>query len=888
MTFECPKCKSPVAREGQHFCYRCGHELNAYYDSQKLMVNPSDPSDPPSYATLSPDAPAEAPPRAPKLPASTVVLEAHAFDAPGQPPPATPQTASLKILLPTGDVFDREITNPEIQIGKGPRNDIVIADPAVSSAHALLRLDGGVYTIKDIGSRNGTFINGERITDTRQLNHGDVVGIGLSKLTFRMNDYSETAAIDLADIALATKPALPPPLTEESLADAVVAAGLAEKADVDRLRGNQKGRRLYRALIEDRLTSEEGMRDLMSRTFQIPVVDLNSTQIDEAVVAEFSARLALEHQVFAVARQADSIILAVADPTDTDAAQLVRREVSSPLSIRLATATSIRMKVDQHYAPKLIGVLPSGEKLEYLIDKKEVGIGKAGHNQVTLPDPAVSNTHAIVTAREAGYTIVDLGSRNGTFVNGERLGSQAHPLRHGDKVQLGQTMLTFRNPGETSANATAVLSGEALEEVRRRAVVADATPEERDRGAAFLSPEGALQAAGPGSVSAPDVLAPPPPGADAVAPVDAAAGDDKGEEKKRKKKRKKEKDARLRAAYVSAAGRVFAAVLSVALTVALTLYLTRSGSSPNKEAVKVSKKGHAKLKLPKPSAGTPFQDAAFEASGVVQVPDSNGVLFVDDTKLDAILWMQIDESGKQTGAVKAIPLGASVGDMEGITYGDGYFYASGSQSDPNYGDQNAIVRFKFDAGSQTITSREVIPNLRDFLLAKVSELKGEGEKKGKDGGLNIEGLAWDPKHRRLLLGLRSPQLNANAMIVPIALQDPSGLFSISNLKVDEAHPIQLPLEGLGIRDIQFDTRLDSFLIISGAPEHHEKKLGFKLWQWNGVPAASESDSGLRALTDLESAMKPEGVTHFEFGGRDFIFIVGDAGTYTKLDYTETE
>jgi len=45
---------------------------------------------------------------------------------------------------------------------------------------------------------------------------------------------------------------------------------------------------------------------------------------------------------------------------------------------------------------------------------------------------------AIVQRVRLGYTIVDLGSRNGTFVNGERLGSQAHTLKHGDKVQWGR------------------------------------------------------------------------------------------------------------------------------------------------------------------------------------------------------------------------------------------------------------------------------------------------------------------------------------------------------------------------------------------------------------------------------------------------------------------
>src|SRR6185369_10522264 len=372
--------------------------------------------------------------------------------------------------------------------------------------------------------------------------------------------------------------------------------------------------------------------------------------------------------------------------------------------------------------------------------------------------PTVSNTHAIVIARDGGYSIVDLGSRNGTFVNGERLGSKAVTLRHGEKVQLGQTVLTFRNPGETAANITAVLSEEALREVRLRSGVADAGPDAN--GAPGTVP---VQIPSNAAADSKPASADSQPGTAESDLVTPAGEDDKDDKKKKKKKKKKEKDARLRAAYISAGGRIFAAVLSVALTVALTLYLTRGGFSPSKEEVKISKKGHAKLKVPKPGSGTPFQGGMFEASSVVQVPGTDGVLFVDDRKLDEILWMQVDESGKQKGTTKPITLGASIADLEGITYGNGYYYVCGSQSDPKDGEQNAIARFTFDAASQTAKGIEVVANFRGFLLSNLPELKGEGEKNGKEGGLNIEGLAWDPKQNRLLLGLRSPQINGNAV-----------------------------------------------------------------------------------------------------------------------------
>ena len=742
----------------------------------------------------------------------------------------------------------------------------------------MLRLDKDAYTIADLGSRNGTFVNGERVTSPRPLTHGDVIGMGLSKLTFRIADYSETGSIDLDELAAASKPAGPPPLTEESLALAVVSSGLLSRSDLDRARSKEAGRRLYRALVEDRLVSEESLRDLMSRTFQIPIVDLSTLQLDESVIAGFPARLAIEHNVIPVAREGESLIIAVADPTDSDAIQEVIRQVSYSVALRLATASQVREQVNRHYGAKLIGVLPTGEKLEYPIDKHEVEIGKAAHNQIVLSDPTVSNTHAILIAREGGYSIVDLGSRNGTFVNSERLGSKARTLRHGEKIQLGQTVLTFRNPGETAANITAVLSEEALQEVRRRSGVAESEPD----GNAAL-----------GTVPVP-VLTSKPSDQSTLKPegvaVEEAAGlageDDKDEKKKKKKKKKKGEDARLRAAYISAGGRIFAAILSVALTVALTFYIMRSGSSPSKEAVQVSKKGHAKLKVPKLGSGTPFQGGTFEASGVVQVPGTNSVLFVDDTKQDEILWMQVDDAGKQNGSVKPIALGASVADPESITYGDGYYYVCGSQSDPKDSERNAIARFKFDVGSQTIKGTETIPNFRDFLLTNVPELNGN-DKIGKDGGLNIEGIAWDPKRNRLLLGFRSPLQNGAALIVPLALQNQNGTFSVDNLKVAESHPLQIPLESMGIRDIQFDIRLDGFLIIAGAPEHHDKERGFKLWQWSGEPPSSQS-SALQALADLDLQIKPEGITHFDFGGRDFLFIVGDAGFYTKVDLTESD
>ena len=233
-----PEVQITRCSRGQRFCYRCGHELIAYYDSLKMKVDSSGAVDAGFARHFKRAGSGRNSTGPPNLPVGTVVLEVNAFDTNTDTPPATPPKASLKVLLPTGDVFDRELTTAETQIGKGPRNDIVIADPAVSTAHAMVRLEGDGYSISDLGSRNGTYVNGERVAESRQLNHGDVIGIGLSKLTFRLSDHSETGAIEVETVAAAVKASTPPPLTEESLAHAVVAAGL-----VDQIRCRSAARR---------------------------------------------------------------------------------------------------------------------------------------------------------------------------------------------------------------------------------------------------------------------------------------------------------------------------------------------------------------------------------------------------------------------------------------------------------------------------------------------------------------------------------------------------------------------------------------------------------------------------------------------------------------------
>jgi len=104
----------------------------------------------------------------------------------------------------------------QINIGRESSNEIAINDAEISRRHARMTFQGGKYVLEDLGSTNGTFVNGQRLAGPRVLKAGEVVSFGEQiVLVFEavVNDPGATVVSPRAAAAVPSvpKPSTPPP-----------------------------------------------------------------------------------------------------------------------------------------------------------------------------------------------------------------------------------------------------------------------------------------------------------------------------------------------------------------------------------------------------------------------------------------------------------------------------------------------------------------------------------------------------------------------------------------------------------------------------------------------------------------------------------------------------
>lgn len=107
--------------------------------------------------------------------------------------------AEFVITLSDGRTHKQVLTQALQVMGRDPACDIVLDDPSASRRHAQMRFDNGKYFVEDLGSKNGTLVNEERI-ESRELHHLDEIVVGSVEILFVDElDKDRPSTVVLAD-----------------------------------------------------------------------------------------------------------------------------------------------------------------------------------------------------------------------------------------------------------------------------------------------------------------------------------------------------------------------------------------------------------------------------------------------------------------------------------------------------------------------------------------------------------------------------------------------------------------------------------------------------------------------------------------------------------------
>lgn len=161
---------------------RIGEESFRFYADAAPAAAPAAPAAAAAAAAPAASAPA---------PGAGARLQNTSFGMPATPRPAPAVAAPLaNFLVRSGGLKGTRlmVKTPIANIGRADYNDLVLPDESVSTAHAKLQRREGVWVLVDLGSTNGTYVDGERIASDTPIAPGTLIRFGDVQLVFEPTD----------------------------------------------------------------------------------------------------------------------------------------------------------------------------------------------------------------------------------------------------------------------------------------------------------------------------------------------------------------------------------------------------------------------------------------------------------------------------------------------------------------------------------------------------------------------------------------------------------------------------------------------------------------------------------------------------------------------------
>ena len=333
-----------------------------------------------------------------------------------------PLKAPKALLQANGRVYQIEGT---MSIGRRPENQIVIDEPLVSSKHAVIELDGIAYFILDNNSTNGTFVNNVPITERKMLQDGDVLQIGDTNLNFVLHFEGQKTSSLPEEITLEQPPPEPAPLGY------VEYNGKRSEIKQDTI---TLGRDPEATILIDHPTvsfmhaqislhgNRHYLRDLGSR---------NGTFVNEELVV-----------TPVILKNNDMVRIGGAALKFTTNANT---ELIPPVAPKQVKTEFIKKESESEDLARLITYSGATIGLNFVLKPPTVTLGRDPEsNDIALHNQTVSRNHVRFDWSKGKWHITDLGSGNGTRINGKEIKPNAETaLESKDEVQFGDVKLMY-------------------------------------------------------------------------------------------------------------------------------------------------------------------------------------------------------------------------------------------------------------------------------------------------------------------------------------------------------------------------------------------------------------------------------------------------------------
>ena len=225
-------------------------------------------------------------------------------------------------------------------IGRHSTNDIPLPDRTVSKRHAVIGRVRGQAVVKDLDSRNGTFVNGQKV-EKAILACGDRLKFGSVMLRFFQEDEAPTGN----DAENTTTPQC-----VQKLGECLVEAGIIDKMTLLGVLGEDKKRpTIDQMLLDLGLLDDDNRAKALARQLKFPFINLKERKIPQEVISLVTTEMARNHVIVPVELAGSKLVVAMADPLDSSAIQDLRVTTGKSIDVVVASRQDILEAIGRYY-----------------------------------------------------------------------------------------------------------------------------------------------------------------------------------------------------------------------------------------------------------------------------------------------------------------------------------------------------------------------------------------------------------------------------------------------------------------------------------------------------------------------------------------------------------